>query len=110
MPCYYKEYKLLGNGDMSQTFFGWAGFWAVSNDTFLESEVLLLILYPHSLLLLSLLLGPDLPPDLPCGRTWRHPRSLPGILLLMAVGRLGDAALAGWGRLLEAKFAKQGED
>ena len=90
-PCYYKQYKILGSGDMSQTYFGWASFWAVSNDTFFESEVLLLNLYPHSLLLLSLLLGPDLPPDFPCGRIWWHPRSVPGVLLHVALGRSGDA-------------------
>ena len=94
-PCYYKQYKILGNGDMSQSYFGWAGFWAVSNDTFLESEVLLLILNPHPLLLLSLLLGADLPPDFPGSRVWRHPRSVPGILLHVALGRPGDAGRLG---------------
>ena len=75
---------------MSQTYWGAAGFWAVCNDTFLETEVLLLILYPHPLLLLSLTLGPDLPPDFPGSRVWRHPRTVAGILLHVALGRLGD--------------------
>ena len=78
-PCHYKQYNIIGSGDMAQP--SSAGIWLVTNNTFLESEVVLLIL------LLYPLLGPDLPPDFPGSRVWRHPGSVPGILLHVALGR-----------------------
>ena len=47
-PCFYKKYEIMDEGDSSRPSF--AGFWVVSNDTFVESEVLILpMVYLESL-------------------------------------------------------------